>query len=209
MVNLTVCGRSGICLLVFVVFVIGAAAPVLASPVRQPAGKIYKWQDENGVTHYSSQPRDGKASLADLPPIMRAEMKLPNTQLVTCEQHGGVNCGAGPDSDGSVICYDGFKGASARFRFTCTTPKLGISEIGEINQQRGFSVFLRNSKGVEAQKPKVVLELDDGRKVPLSGPDRVDAYGVAEFIYDASVFGALDDRPNPGKLTISCLNCTS
>ena len=32
-----------------------------------------------------------------------------------CSSHAGVNCGAGPDSDGSVICSDGFRDDPARY----------------------------------------------------------------------------------------------
>lgn len=33
-----------------------------------------------------------------------------------CSGHGGVNCAAGPDSDGSVICNDGWRDSSVRYR---------------------------------------------------------------------------------------------
>lgn len=32
-----------------------------------------------------------------------------------CSGHGGVNCSAGPDSDGSVICSDGWRGSSVAY----------------------------------------------------------------------------------------------
>lgn len=39
-----------------------------------------------------------------------------------CSWHGGVNCGAGPDWDGSVICNDGWKDSSVKYSSTieCT-----------------------------------------------------------------------------------------
>lgn len=33
-----------------------------------------------------------------------------------CSGHGGVNCSAGPDSDGSVICVDGFRDSSVQYQ---------------------------------------------------------------------------------------------
>ncbi len=33
-----------------------------------------------------------------------------------CSGHGGVDCAAGPDSDGSVICMDGWKGSSVAYQ---------------------------------------------------------------------------------------------
>ncbi|KKK57345.1 hypothetical protein LCGC14_3055410 [marine sediment metagenome] len=32
-----------------------------------------------------------------------------------CSGHGGVNCAAGPDTDGSVICTDGWLGSSVTY----------------------------------------------------------------------------------------------
>lgn len=32
-----------------------------------------------------------------------------------CSGHGGVNCGAGPDTDGSVICIDGWTNSSVQY----------------------------------------------------------------------------------------------
>lgn len=32
-----------------------------------------------------------------------------------CSGHNGVDCAAGADSDGSVICVDGWKGSSAQY----------------------------------------------------------------------------------------------
>lgn len=33
-----------------------------------------------------------------------------------CSGHGGVNCAAGPDADGSVICADGWQGSSVSYQ---------------------------------------------------------------------------------------------
>lgn len=33
-----------------------------------------------------------------------------------CSNHGGVNCSAGPDTDGSVICNDGWKDSTITYR---------------------------------------------------------------------------------------------
>lgn len=43
---------------------------------------------------------------------------VPNPALATegaCSWHDGVNCNAGPDQDGSVICNDGWRESSVRF----------------------------------------------------------------------------------------------
>ena len=36
-----------------------------------------------------------------------------------CSSHDGVNCGAGPDSDGSVICNDGWRNSSLAYSQVC------------------------------------------------------------------------------------------
>jgi len=50
---------------------------------------------------------------------------LPTPPTVTCDyncavpgacgEHGGVDCSAGPDIDGSVICMDGYRGSSIKY----------------------------------------------------------------------------------------------
>jgi hypothetical protein len=54
-----------------------------------------------------------------------------------CFGHGGVNCGAGPDNDGSVICNDGFRDSSAQYLCgsgppppSITTAALPASTVG-------------------------------------------------------------------------------
>lgn len=34
-----------------------------------------------------------------------------------CSYHGGVNCSAGPDYDGSVVCFDGWRGSTVLYSF--------------------------------------------------------------------------------------------
>ena len=59
---------------------------------------------------------------------------LPSTILATsgaCSWHGGVNCSAGSDFDGSVVCNDGYRDSSVYYRFTieCSvTPQWCSSE---------------------------------------------------------------------------------
>lgn len=36
-----------------------------------------------------------------------------------CSGHDGVNCAAGPDSDGSVICNDGWEDSSVDYDDVC------------------------------------------------------------------------------------------
>ncbi len=178
-----------------------SASAVFADP-------IYKSTTKDGSVVYSSKPPTKGAKPAELPEIMRGEVKLVEQKLTTCDKHGGVNCPAGPDSDGSVICLDGFKSASARFRFTCNSPKLEISDISDLAPDGTFTVFVRNTKSVAAQKPVVTYKTADGKAVKVQGPESIDGFGVAEFHATLKV---TEDAP-PKRLTmadvdLTCANC--
>lgn len=185
--------------------VLAALFPTVVSDSM--AENLYTWEDEKGVVHYSSKPKDGRGRLAELPPITRADVKLTERKLVTCDAHGGVNCAAGPDADGSVLCFDGFRGASGRFRFMCTAPKLQVSDISELTPDGGFSVFLRNAKAAPAERPAVSYSPEGKKDIALTGPDQIEPYGVAEFTFDAKIHGAVREKPDAGQINISCANC--
>ena len=181
----------------------------LVQPVsaERNSGQVYKWQDEHGAVHYSTKPTSGAAQRADLPPIMRGEMKLGQQKLVSCAEHGGINCQAGADTDGSVICYDGFTGATNRFRFSCASPKLSIADISDLRADGTFAVTIRNAKSVAAAKPRVMFVRADGTEVALKGPEQVEAFGVGEFSLDNKEAGELSVKPNAGQLKVECANC--
>ncbi|WKZ57591.1 MAG: DUF4124 domain-containing protein [Bdellovibrionota bacterium] len=169
--------------------------------------QIYKWVDKDGVTHYSTAKSAPNAQRAELPDIMRAEVKLPKVTSTTCAKHGGANCAAGPDGDGSVICYDGFRDASPRFSFVCSAPKLEISDVSEVLGDGSFSVFVRNSKPIEATKPALVYQPAGGSAVMLQGPDKIDGFGVGEFVAPPQTLSTQTARPTTAQLVLSCLNC--
>ncbi len=171
------------------------------------AAPIYKWVGKDGVTHYSSKPLTKEAKEADLPPIMRADVKIGAQKLVTCDKHGGVNCSAGADRDGSVVCYDGFREASNRFRFTCTAPKLEIADIADPAKDGSFKVFVRNSKSVTADKPALSYSPPEGGAVLLNGPDSIDPFGMAEFTYLPRPGQEVIEKPQVAQLSVSCANC--
>lgn len=45
-----------------------------------------------------------------------------------CSGHGGVSCGAGPDSDGSVICVDGWENSSVSYSSMVKCAGYNVSE---------------------------------------------------------------------------------
>lgn len=176
------------------------ASTALASPV-------YKWQDKQGVIHYSSKADQPEAKPADLPKIMRAEVKLPKAALKSCNDHGGINCQVGADKDGSVVCFDGFREASARFRFSCSSPRLEIADISEADPGGVFTVYVRNSSSVKASTPALILRPGDGKEFQLQGPEEIDPLGMGEFVFRPAGDGGLKEKATLAQLDISCANC--
>jgi Domain of unknown function (DUF4124) len=187
-----------------------AAALLLATP---PAAKcqVYKTVDKDGNVQYTSKPPKKGAKPAELPKIMRAEVRLTEKRLETCDKHGGVNCQAGADKDGSVICYDGFTEASARFRFTCSTAKLEISDVSEVTESGGFTVFVRNSKSVKASESALIYKPQGAPEVKLNGPTEVEPFGIAEFTYEppkGKQESLALSKPGLAELDVVCANCS-
>ena len=176
---------------------------------------IYKWEDENGKVHFSNSPPSKEATPTELPKIMKGEVKIPKTALRSCDGHGGINCESGPDSDGSVICYDGFKEAASRYRFSCLGAKLEVADISKLKEDGSFVVSLRNRKSVTAQKVEVTFTGLGGKKgVILTGPSTINSLSTGDYTYSPSQnpdatsgdVGLLD-KPTQSQISISCLNC--
>lgn len=171
------------------------------------SAEIYKWKDEDGVTHYSSEPVEN-AKKAELPEINRGDVEIPSAGLLSCSNHGGINCQAGADEDGSVICYDGFTEASPRYRFSCLSPKLQITEVSEVNEDGTFTVMVRNSKSVAASMPAVLYRPEHSpTEHKLSGPDKVEAFGVSEFKFVPRDADIPLSKPDLAQLSVKCANC--
>ena len=168
------------------------------------AQSIYKWTDAKGETHYSTKAPSQDAKPATLPTVKKEKLNPGSGLPQGCANHGGMNCAAGPDTDGSVICLDSFRDAVNRFNFSCLEARLEITEIKEKVPGTEFSVFIRNTRGVEVQEPVVTYESQYREKITLSGPAKVDPYGVEEF--KLTIRPGLS-KPTAANLTVSCLNC--
>ncbi|NLF24690.1 MAG: DUF4124 domain-containing protein [Deltaproteobacteria bacterium] len=180
---------------------------ILMMGVSIADAEVYKWQDSNGVVHYSSKPTSQEAKPATLPKITRADVGIPSSGLVSCAKHGGIDCQAGPDMDGSVICMDGFTGATTRYRFHCSTPKLSISEVSDKTPEGTYKVVLRNAKAVKANQVSLFFERPDGKEVPLNGPAEVEPFGAAEYVLDKVDAEGLSSKPTIANLRFTCSNC--
>ena len=172
------------------------------------AAPIYTWEDEFGVTHYSSKKDTPMARRADLPEINRGDVKLVERKLISCGDHGGINCQAGPDLDGSVICYDGFREASARFRLSCNSPKLEISTISDLEIDGRFQVTVRNTKSVAANDPAVLFRPELGKEYKLDGPGEIEPFGIAEFSFVPKDADPPTKPVELAQLEVMCTNCS-
>ena len=135
-------------------------------------------------------------------------MKLAETTLATCDSHGGINCEAGPSPSGSVICFDGFQGAAARFIFSCSSAKLEIAQISDITKEESFSVIVRNVKSVSAQAPELYLKVDSTTDLTLIGPAEIEPFGAGEFVLDIKDAGRLSRTPKKQDFRLLCKNCS-
>jgi len=169
------------------------------------AEQIYKWTDNKGNVHYSTSASDSEALPAKLPELIKEESTYKKQKLPeTCSKHGGINCAAGADVDGSVICLDGYKNADNRFNFSCTEARLEIVDVQAKNSTNEYSVFIRNQSGVEAKSPVLVFMFSAREKREIPGPEVVAPYESEEIILKTSTNEVL---PSAANLLISCANC--
>lgn len=165
------------------------------------AQELFKWIDESGRVHFSTEAPHANAKPAELPDITKVKMDPPEILKENCDKHGGIDCDAGPDGDGSVICYDGYQNAAVRYRFTCLTARLSVTDV---SFERGLvNVFVRNEKPVKANRVKVRF-YRDLESHDLVGPEFIEAHGLGEFKLQ------LDDAQKPpkkGEVSVDCRNC--
>lgn len=170
------------------------------------AAQVYKWTDNSGITHFSSSKPHENAKPADLPPIMREKVKEIASTGEICKAHGGINCEEGPDTDGSVICYDGYRETPERFQFRCKSAKITISDISNStsDHEGEFSIWIRNEKDVEAQDVLVELLNPDGTNLVAEGPQAIAPLEMAEY-----KLKNIDATQTPSKAQIeaTCANC--
>lgn len=171
------------------------------------ADEIFKWVDEDGTTHYSTRNENQRARLAELPKLNKGDYKVGAVNGATCDKHGGINCQSGEDADGSVICFDGFDGASARFKFHCSSPKLSITDISDPDARGKVSVFVRNDRSVPAKAPKITFTSTDGSKLILTGPKEIEPFQMGEFTLLSGSITKSRRKPSESQFALSCENC--
>ena len=123
---------------------------------------------------------------------------------VTCVRRGGIDCGAGPDQDGSVICFDGYREAANRFAFSCREARLRIADVRKKEVENEYAVFVRNSSGIEALSPIVTYSPSRREKRQADGPQKIAGYGVEEFRLKVD---SSEPKPDETNLSLGCTNC--
>ncbi len=197
------------------------------------AEPIYQWVDGEGRTHYGSSAPDDAIAPSNLPEIKRenfdskiADIKA-NTPT-TCNTHRGIDCSRGPDTDGSVICADGFLEAINPFAFFCNEARLqtqllilieGNEEFikhstnlqGKLKNKKitGLQLTARNISDVEAFGVKISLTMSVRGKQIGVGPDKIPPFSSAEYLFP---FENITPKPTiidieKAKYVVSCTNC--
>ena len=182
------------------------ALSLLISATAQ-ATPVYRWQDKDGKMHYSSSAPSSDAKPANLPEIGRGDVKLTELKLESCVSHGGINCQAGADADGSVICVDGFKEAAARYRFSCNSPKLEISNISGISANSEFSVTVRNANSVLAVNVALTYHPEGDQVFILSGPREIEPFGLGQYSFGPNSSLPVQKKVTVAELDLTCANC--
>lgn len=196
---------------------------------------IYKWVDEQGAVHYSTEPHASSDRPAELPQIKREKIaeKIKDIQLGTpanCESHGGIDCTQGRDSDGSAICLDGFKDAVLPFNSNCLEARLKIQELtlsGPHEEQANLlskpkpnlytlnfvsktvQMSVRNTSGVKALAVRADFTFPGGKRFIAEGPEDIEPFGAADYTLKLSM---LSFSPSAADLTrmryrLMCSNC--
>lgn len=162
------------------------------------AEDIYSSESKSGVIVYSNKAGQGINKVATLPAIIK-QKNLYNTQTkaaASCSANGGIDCSKGADSDGSVICYNGFRDSLERYAFSCSRAKLKIIDQSLTSQNGKTKFVVRNMASVDAKNISIQSKLCR----TIEGPNLIAAYDSAEFICDAEL-------KNTQSIKIECENC--
>lgn len=204
----------------------------VASPTYSSFAEVYLCRDSGGKEYFCSNPNNDSAQIAKLPPIAKESVsgnidEIENITVESCKSHGGVDCSQGPDSDGSVLCLDGFTKADLPYRLRCLESKLGIASI-EILDVDGtpldisknpwlldswnlayVRVHLRNNADIAASKVNLKIVLPDNSQVLPSGGSQVEPFGLASYTFPPGLFAAIKSARSMERvyLKLSCGNC--
>ena len=125
----------------------------------------------------------------------------------------GIDCRSGADSDGSVICLDGFRDSEELFRFRCIESKLKFQEV--FLTDKTLLLTIRNISAVNARDISVFLEIKKGlidkTTYPLLGDMQLEAYSLSDYTLELDGEEAKqlkEEEVMAGSLSIQCKNCS-
>ncbi len=161
------------------------------------AEDIYRSQSKSGSISFSNKNKGDSAKIS-LPQIIKQkDFGAGKNQLSSCSNHGGFDCSKGPDSDGSVVCYDGFKDSMQRYVLSCGKAKLRVIEQSlKHPSQESTSFIVRNLSTVKAEN----IQLKSSYCMAITGDKEIAAHDSAEFICNGKM-------KNLSSLEILCSNC--
>ena len=205
----------------------------LSTPLFAEENNIYRHVDETGKVTYSTTELPNSEQATSLPEIQKENIDKKIDGLLSaipenCEKHGGIDCPAQADNDGSVICLDGFRDAELPYRFHCLEANLQIfsftlSDIENkpipfkpikpfVNQapKAGLlQISIRNNSNVDATRVKVFINKTWREKIFALGPEVIKSYEVQDYSFNIQELKALDRTfaINKGTVKIECVNC--
>ena len=206
---------------------------ILPSFLFAEDNKIFRQVDANGNVTYSNTELPNSEAATSLPEIQKENIDEKINQLrqsvpENCEQHGGIDCQSQADSDGSVICLDGYRNAEISYRFSCLEAFLQVfsftlsdaeNKTQKFNPNKPFTnqspkagllqVAIRNNSNVEAKEVKVFINKTWREKVFASGPDFIKPYEVQDYSFNLQDLKGLERNfvINKGTVKIECINC--
>ncbi len=182
---------------------------------QENSPRVYTWTDSSGQTHYSTAPATANASPAKLPELRKESIdrKIAGIKASTpdtCEGHGGIDCAQHSDTDGSVVCTDGYPDAVLLFSEHCVEARIQgqlsvlleaqpeaipvTRELLKSSGERritGFRLAVRNLSGIMATGVQVLFfvpkdpypgtDIVSWRRLEGVGPPQLDAFGFGDY----------------------------
>lgn len=148
----------------------------------------------------------------DLPPIAREniDQKISRIKAETpdnCFKHAGVNCAAGADSDGSVVCNDGYRDAILPFNFSCLEASLQVLGL-EIPTARTIRITVQNKSDAEARQVEIFSTLSwQGEKIRAMGPEKIAPNALEEYEFRGEHWTEAEVGNIRKYLKLLCENC--
>lgn len=192
------------------------------------ADNVYRHVDSSGRVTFSTSPQSETDRPEVLPDIKKVNIdgnieRLKESLPPTCDSHGGVDCSKPADSDGSVVCRDGFRGAILHHDKFCKEAKLKSGKITYYAGDRqivremirtepltAIKLDLRNLSALEAREVEVELVVSRWRTFRFSGPSAVEGYGFAEYNLnvDDELRSEIRGRLRKISTVVRCQNCS-